>query len=399
MQAFEGIRVLDLTHVLAGPFATYQLAVLGADVIKIESRDTMDMSREVGPVDELNQAMMGTHFLSQGSNKRAITLNLKTDDGKKIFSQLVETADVVVENFKCGTLAKLGFSYDTMKTLNPRIIYCSITGFGHTGPKAEDGAFDNIIQAYSGMMEATGPADDQAVMVGPPVLDYGTGAQAAFAIASALLRRERCGEGQHIDVAMLDCALTLMSSAVLNHSRTGLPPARAATGKNYVGAYGCYEAADTRVMIGTFTPRQNENMWRALGRDDLADEVRSLRLADLPKRRQKDAAILEEILITKTADEWEALLNAAGVPTARVRSLDETLESEQISSRCVRGEFTDDDLPGGVFRPAVAGFGCNEDGPSLHSKPAQLGQHNDDILTELGYPADTISRFRETGVI
>ena len=224
MQAFDGIRILDLTHVLAGPFSTYQLALLGADVIKIESRDATDMSRETGPDDDLNEVMMGTHFMTQGSNKRAITLNLKTEEGRQIMTQLIETADVLVENFKRGTLEKLGFSYETMKQINPKIIYCSITGFGHTGPKGEDGAFDNVIQAYSGIMEATGPADDRSVMVGPPVLDYGTGAQAAFAISAALLRRERSGESQHIDISMLDCALMLMSSSVLNHSQTGLPP-------------------------------------------------------------------------------------------------------------------------------------------------------------------------------
>lgn len=399
MQAFDGIRVLDLTHVLAGPFSTYQLAVLGADVIKIESRDATDMSRETGPDDELNYAMMGTHFLSQGSNKRAITVNLKTTEGKKILSQLIETADVLVENFKCGTLEKLGFGYADMKKLNPKIIYCSITGFGHTGPKSHNGAFDNVIQAYSGIMETTGPVDDRSVMIGPPMLDYGTGAQAAFAISAALLRRERTGEGQHVDVAMLDCALMLMASNLLNHSQNGLAPKRAPVGRNYISAYGCYDAADTRIMIGTFTPKQNERMWRALGRDDLADEVKDLRLPELPKRRDQDEAVLIEILATKTADEWEEILNAAGVPSARVRALDETLESEQVKSRHVQGEFTHPEFPGRVFRPGLAGFGCDVDGPAITSTPALLGQHNTEILEELGYEADDITRFRENGVI
>lgn len=399
MLAFEGIRVLDLTHVLAGPFATYQLALLGADVIKIESRDASDMSREVGPEDNLNDEMMGTHFIAQGSNKRAITLNLKSEDGCKIFRKLIDSADVVVENFKCGTLAKLGFSYEAMKAINPRIIYCSITGFGHSGPKSQDGAFDNVIQAYSGMMEATGPADDRAVMVGPPVLDYGTGAQAAFAISAALLRREKCGEGQHIDVAMLDCALMLMSSSVTNYSQTGQPPVRTAQSRNYIAAYGCYDAADARLMIGTFTPRQNERMWRALGRDDLADEVKGLRIPDMRKRIEKDEATLIDIIATRTADEWENLLNAAGVPAARVRTLDEALESPQIKARQVCGEFSNPEISDHVFRPAVAGFGCDIDGPVLETAPARLGQHNAEVLRDLGYGDAEISRFSDEGVI
>lgn len=399
MQAFDGIRILDLTHVLAGPFSTYQMALLGADVIKIESQDAVDMSREVGPDDMLNEEMMGTHFLTQGSNKRAITLNLKAEEGRQIMTRLVETADVLVENFKCGTLAKLGFSYEAMKEINPNIIYCSITGFGHSGPKAEHGAFDNVIQAYSGIMEATGPADDRAVMVGPPVLDYGTGAQAAFAITAALLRREKTGEGQRIDISMLDCALMLMSSAVFNYSQTGQSPKRAAEGRNNVGAYGCYDAADGRFMIGTFTPRQNENMWRAMGRDDLADEVKDLRVMDIPKRRLIDEPVLIDIVATKTCQEWEEILTVAGVPAARVRPLEETLESEQIKSRSVLGEFTDPAFPDRVFKPALAGFGCNEDGPAITRNPARLGEHNEEILTQLGYSAEEISHFKAQDVI
>ena len=152
-------------------------------------------------------------------------------------------------------------------------------------------------------------------------------------------------------------------------------------------------------MIGTFTPRQNERMWRVMGRDDLADEVKDLRLMDLPKRRDKDEPILIDIVATKTCDEWEALLNPAGVPTARVRSLDETLLSDQIKSRSVLGEFTDPNLPGRVFRPAMAGFGCDHDGPAITSIPARLGQHNEEVLTELGYSADQIENLKEQDVI
>ena len=398
MQAFEGIRVLDLTHVLAGPFSTYQLAVLGADVIKIESADLTDMNREIGPDLDLNDRFMGSHFQSQAANKRAMTLNLKTEKGREIFKELARDADVIVENYRSGVMDRLGLGYEDLRALKPDIIYCSITGFGQTGPKRGHGAFDNVIQAYSGMMQATGHPE-ASVMVGPPVLDYGTGAQAAFAISSALLRRERTGEGQWLDVAMLDAALMLMACNVLNYSITGEPPQRAGNGGNFVAAYGCYDAADAPLMIGVFTPSQNAKMWRALGRDDLADEVKDLRIRDLPARQQKDREVLSEIIGTRKAAEWEYILNEAGVPAARVRTLDEALTSEQIASRSVLGGWDTGTEAGTVSRPAVAAFQCSTDGPHIKSPPAEIGQHTNEILETLGYRSEEISVLRNDGVI
>ena len=399
MQAFEGIRVLDMTHVLAGPFSTYQLAVLGADVIKIEPVGNPDMNRGVGAVDSLSDAGMGSHFLSQGANKRAMTLNLKSGKGREIFKALARDADVIVENFRAGALERLGLGYRDLCAVKPDIIYCSITGFGQTGPKRGHGAFDNVIQAYSGMMTATGHPDEPAVMVGPPVADYGTGAQAAFAIASALLRRERTGEGQWIDVSMLDSALAMMACWVLNASLTGEPPNRSGNGRNYVAAYGCYEAADTLLMIGAFTAGQNARLWRALGRDDLAREVEGLRVQALRARRARDEAVLSEIIATRTADEWEAFFNEAGVPAARVRTLDEALASEQVASRRVLGEFASAHMPEASPRPAVAGFGCSVDGPALRRGPPELGRHTAEILADLGYGPEDVSALEREGVV
>ena len=276
MQAFEGIRVLDLTHVLAGPFSTYQLAVLGADVIKIEPVDDMDMNRQIGPVSELNAVRMGTHFQSQASNKRAMTLNLKSEPGKEIFMKLACESDVIVENFRAGALEAIGLGYDSIRAVNPGIVYCSLTGFGQTGPKRSHGAFDNVIQAYSGFLNTTGSEDGQAYQVGAPALDYGTGAQAAFAIASALFRRERTGEGQRIDIAMLDAAIMFMTSSVLNYSMTGSVPMPSGNRSGSYAGYGCYDAADTLLALGVVTARQHVRMWKALGRDDLAEQAQGL---------------------------------------------------------------------------------------------------------------------------
>lgn len=400
MQAFEGIRVLDLTHVLAGPYSTYQLAVLGADVIKIEGPDAFDMNREIGAVAAFNEAMMGSHFQSQAANKRAITLNLKSDEGREIFQALAKTADVIVENMRTGTMDKLGVGYEAVRAIKPDIIYCSLTGFGQTGPKAEHAAFDNTIQAYSGMMLQTGPADGEAVLVGPPVLDYGAGIHAAFAISQALLRRERTGKGQRLDVAMLDAALALMTSGVLNTHTTGNVPGRSRYARMPFAAYGGYVTADEEIlMIGACTPAQHEKLWRALGRDDLADAMAGLRTTDMASRRNHDEPILVEILRTKTADEWETILIAAGLPAARVRTINEALAGEQVASRSVIGAFPSAYSKHDELRPMVAGFMCDEDGPSVSRPPGELGRDTDDVLADLGYGANAIADLRARGVV
>lgn len=399
MQAFEGIRVLDLTHVLAGPFSTYQLAILGADVIKIEGPDNFDINREVGAVTRFNREMMGTHFQSQAANKRAITLNLKSAEGKELLKVLAKTADVIVENFRSGKLAELGLGYEDIRAIKPDIVYCSITGFGQTGPKATHAAYDNTIQAYSGIMLQNGAADSDAVLIGPPVLDYATGAQAAFAISAALLRKERTGKGQHLDVAMLDAALMLMTSGVINANTTGRVPGRTQYARVPYAGYGGYMASDDVIMIGAVTPPQYATLWRVLGRDDLAKEVLSLRTPDIAARGEQDEPIMEEIFKTRTADEWENMLIEAGLPAARPRTINDALASEQIASRQVTTTFPSGLSKHGELKPALASFLCSEDGPSASRTPPELGEHTTDILAEIGIDAATIDDYRARGIV
>jgi crotonobetainyl-CoA:carnitine CoA-transferase CaiB-like acyl-CoA transferase len=221
---FEGIRVIDVTHVLAGPFATYQLAVLGADVIKVEHPDEPDQSRSAGTDKALNRRNMGTSFLTQASNKRSITLDLKREGDCDILKRLVRTADVFVENYRPGAFEALGLGYETLNAINPRLIYASFSAFGQHGPRREQTAYDHVIQATSGIMAMTGTQDVNPVKLGTPAIDYATGMTGAFALASALFQRERTGRGQRIDMAMLDVAMILMSSHLTGYLRNGTHP-------------------------------------------------------------------------------------------------------------------------------------------------------------------------------
>ncbi len=399
MQPFEGIRVLDLTHVLAGPFCTYQLAVMGADVIKIEPPDEFDMCRPEGASAGLNAESRGLYFAAQGANKRAITLNLKAEEGQGLFKQFVESADVLVENYRGGVMAGLGLGYEALKAINPRLIYCSMTGFGHTGPKGKDPAYDNVIQAFSGLMAATGTPDVSPVRVGPPVLDYGTGAQAAFAISAALFRREKSGQGEHIDVAMLDAAMMLMSVLAVETQATGVPPRP--NGNNHArnAGYACYHTKDGLLMVGAYTGKQHARLWAAIGRADIAAEMKTAGPDEIAADRAAHAVLFEEIFARETADHWERLLNDRGVPAARVRKLDEALAHPQLSSRQVLQDSLELPETGTKLRAPTAAFSYSNGGPALHRNPAAPGEHTEEVLGELGLSGAEVAGLRQRGVV
>src|SRR6476660_635051 len=260
MRPCEGIRVIDVTHVLAGPFAAYQLAVLGADVITVEHPDDPDQSRSSGNDRALNRSQMGTSFLTQGSNKRAITLDLKQEKGREILKRLVAGADVLVENFRPGAFEALGLGYEDMRKINPKLIYASFSAFGQGGPRREQTAYDHVIQSTSGIMAMTGTPNANPVKIGAPAIDYSTGTMGAFALSAALFQRERTGQGQRIDMAMLDVAMILMASHVTGYLRNGHHPKPSGNRMPHATSM-AYQTADGIVMLGASNLRQQKRLW------------------------------------------------------------------------------------------------------------------------------------------
>jgi len=381
MRPFEGIRVIDVTHVLAGPFAAYQLAVLGADVIKVDDPNDPDQSRSSGTDAELNRRQMGTGFLTQASNKRAITLDLKTERGREILKKLVATADVFVENYRPGAFEALGLGYEDLAKINPRLIYASFSAFGQKGPRGQQTAYDHVIQATSGIMAMTGTKDVHPIKFGSPAIDYATGMTGAFALSAALFQRQRTGKGQRIDMAMLDVAMILMSSHLAGYLRNGVHP-KPSGNRHSHATNGAFVAQDgALIMLGASNIRQQKRLWALLGRPDMIKRTNDERDAD----HAREIAVLDEIMLTRSADEWEEFLQANHVPACRVRTMGEALADPQLS---VRGIVHRHDGASGVeggFGVPLAAFKFAHGGPRIDTPPPGLGEHNEEIFAELGY--------------
>jgi crotonobetainyl-CoA:carnitine CoA-transferase CaiB-like acyl-CoA transferase len=400
MQPFEGIRVLDLTHVLAGPFCTFQLGVLGAEVIKIDPVRVPDMTRDEGVLPAFNAQMRGTYFMAQSAGKKSLALDLKVAEGREVFEKLVKTADVLVQNYAGAALDGLGLSYEVLSAINPALIYCSMSGFGQTGPKAGQPAYDLVIQAWSGIMAANGQGlDDAPLRVGPPMVDYGTGAQAAMAVSAALFQRTRTGRGQFIDVAMADAAFMLMSSFVVDTMATGSAPRPHGNMHPKLAGYSTYKACEGWITLAAWTNRQMADLMRVLGRDDLAEEVLATPRAEISKKVKEYEAIIGAIVATKDAQHWEDVMNAAHVPAARVRRIEETLAEPQVAARGVLGSYGTPMGGGAPDKLPLAAFTFAHGGPALQGPPPELGAHTDAILAELGYGGNAVQELRASGVV
>jgi crotonobetainyl-CoA:carnitine CoA-transferase CaiB-like acyl-CoA transferase len=390
-----GTTVLDLTNVLAGPFACHQLAHLGADVIKVEAVERGDLARNLGADPALSARGMGISFLAQNAGKRSITLNLKDVRGKEALRRLVRRADVLVENFRPGVMDRLGLGYDVLKAENPALIYCAISGFGQTGPWAARPAYDQIVQGVSGVMSVTGDADGTPTRVGYPLADTVGGLTAAMTICAALNASPR---GAFIDVPMVDAVLATMGWVVSNHLIGGVTPERQGNENPTSAPSGAFQCADGLLNIAANKDEQWHLLARHLGRADLLEHPDFATREDRKRNRLRLRAELETVLTTRPAAAWADELNAIGVPAGAVMSVPDILADPQITTRDLLARF--EDAPGVGRAIDVMRIGALIDGmrPSVATPPPALGADSDAILDALGYSKAEIATLRAEGV-
>ena len=390
----DGVRVVDFTHVHAGPLCAYQLALMGADVVKVESPAGGDQMRGGHPEG------LPPVFLGQNANKRSLAIDLKAAAGLKAVHALVATADVVLHNMRPGTPDRLGIGYDALKAIKPDLVYCAISGYGQTGPASNRPAYDHLIQGETGMFMATG-TEEQPVRVGFAVADAGTAVIASSAINAALLRRQRTGEGAFLDVSMLESCMTLMGLNYYNYLATNR--VRPRVGPNPLaqqGSAGTFPTTDGTLLVNAHTPRLFKRMAKALGREDILEDERFATDAAAFENRAALRQLFAAHFSTESAAHWDALLTAAGIPCGQLKGPDEVVANPQLAHRGTLAEL--DDVPGrrdGKLRFVGAGFTVDEAPATPQRPPPRLGEHGAEVLAELGYDEAAIAELREQGVL
>jgi crotonobetainyl-CoA:carnitine CoA-transferase CaiB-like acyl-CoA transferase len=393
-----GVRVLDLSNVLAGPFCAYQLALLGAEVIKVEHPEGGDLARRLGADKEASARNMGASFVAVNAGKQSVTLNLKDPRGKAILRDLVKTADVLVENFRPGVMTRLGLDFDALREVNPKLVYCAISGFGMDGEFSKRPAYDQIIQGISGVMSVTGDAESAPLRVGYPVSDTVGGLTAAFGICAALLDARATGHGRMLDVSMLEATLSTMGWVVSNYLNAGVTPVPMGNENFTAAPSGTFRTGDGPLNIAANESKQFVSLCRLIGRADLLDDPR---FAERNARKVNRAALKAEIetaLASDSAVNWEAKFFEAGVPAGRVMSVPEILAHPHLKSREFIREFAG---KSSAERQRVtrAGFRLSDADTAPATAAPELSAHTHEQLASLGYDDAQIGQLRAEGVI
>ena len=404
--ALSHIKVLDLSRVFAGPWATQNLADLGAEIIKIERPGRGDDTRAWGPPflkDQNGQETKdSSYFLSVNRGKKSVTLDISTPEGQDIIRELAKDVDVVIENYKVGTLARYGLAWRDLQQINPRLIYCSITGFGQTGPLADLPGYDYVFQGMGGLMSLTGLPENspggEPMKVGIAISDLTTGMYAATAILAAIEHRRISGKGQHIDLALLDCTVALTSYMAMNYLLSGIVPLRQGNAHSNMVPYQVFKCKDGNIIIAVGNDSQFVSLCNVLGIPEFGVDPRFSSAGQRNRNREVLVPVLGEILMTKTMDEWVALLQPANVPCGPIYNLGQVFEHEQVKHREMM-------LPlphsAGVPVPSVVNPIRLSDTPIQYTRSApQLGEHNAEILKDrLGFSEEKLNHLKEKGII
>jgi len=400
--ALKDIRIVDITRAMAGPYCTMLLGDFGADIIKIERPGSGDESRGWGPpfIGEASDPYPGqsAYFLSANRNKRSLTVNLKSTQGQKIIRDLVQISDVLIENFRTGVLDALGLGFDALRAHNPRLIYCSISGYGRTGPYKEKPGYDAIIQAEGGMMGITGPIEGPPSRVGIPIIDITAGMFAASAILAALHERGDSGQGQHVDVSLLDTQTALLANVASNYLISGESPKRQGNAHPNIAPYEPFQARDKGFVLGAANQRQWIKLCDLLGAPELKEDPRFLNNQSRVEHRQELIKALNSIFAAKDAAEWLALLEDAGLPCGPINTVPEVFQHPQVQAREMIQQV---DHPT-AGRVSLTGFPSklSRTPPELRLAPPCLGEHNRQILVDLlGYSDSEVDSLQEAGVI
>ena len=387
----QGLKVLDITHMLAGPYCTWMLGLMGADVIKVERPGEGDFARAIAPF----RADESLYFMSVNRNKRSITLNLKTEEGKKILCDLIAQSDILVENNRAGVMDRLSLGYKDARAINPRLIYASISGYGQTGPYRHKPAFDVIAQAVSGMMSITGQEGGPPARVGVSIGDIASGLFAAVAVLAAVEGRHKSGEGAFVDVSMMDCQLALMENAVSRYLNAGEVPVRLGSRHPLIAPFQSFDTADQPIAICVDTEPQWHRFCHALGLEALLDDPR---FADGPMRAARHAELeplLKAVFSQGRRDDFLERLEAADVPCSPINSIPEVTQDPQVAHR--QGLVEVPEASG--IKYVGAPFHYNGGPVSGETAPPALGAHSEEILAELGLDNVRIAELRRNGVL